>query len=87
MLVVLYIMTPLDVILTWLPILGRARASLRKIEALDPVARAATEADAAAGAGPRRVGLRSSSLELAGRDLRLPAREPTPAASRSGRST
>ena len=29
MLVVLYIMTPLDVILTWLPILGRARVSLR----------------------------------------------------------
>ena len=33
-LVVLYIMTPLDVILTWLPLLGRARISLRRIEAL-----------------------------------------------------
>jgi putative ATP-binding cassette transporter len=35
-LVVLYLMSPLDVILTWLPILGRARASLLKIEALVP---------------------------------------------------
>ena len=33
-LVVLYIMTPLDVILTWLPLLGRAQVSLRRIEAL-----------------------------------------------------
>jgi putative ATP-binding cassette transporter len=36
-LVVLYLMSPLDVILTWLPILGRARASLLKIEALIPM--------------------------------------------------
>jgi putative ATP-binding cassette transporter len=33
-LVVIYIMTPLDVVLTWLPILARARVSLRRIEAL-----------------------------------------------------
>ncbi|MEA2631732.1 MAG: putative pyoverdin transport system ATP-binding/permease protein [Chloroflexota bacterium] len=33
-LIVLYIMTPLDVILTWLPTLGRAQVSLRRIEAL-----------------------------------------------------
>jgi putative ATP-binding cassette transporter len=33
-LVVLFIMTPLDVILTWLPMLGRAQVSLRRIEAL-----------------------------------------------------
>lgn len=35
-LVVLYIMSPLDVIITWLPVLGRARASMLKIEALIP---------------------------------------------------
>ncbi len=35
-LVVLYLMAPLDVILTWLPILGRARASLGKVQALIP---------------------------------------------------
>src|SRR5262249_30750117 len=35
-LVVLYLMTPLDIILTWIPILGRARASLRKVQALIP---------------------------------------------------
>jgi putative ATP-binding cassette transporter len=35
-LVVLYLMTPLDVILTWLPIMGRARVSLQKIQALMP---------------------------------------------------
>jgi putative pyoverdin transport system ATP-binding/permease protein len=35
-LIVLYLMTPLDIILTWVPILGRARASLLKVEALLP---------------------------------------------------
>ena len=35
-LVVLYIMGPLDVILTWLPILGRAKASMQRVEALLP---------------------------------------------------
>jgi putative ATP-binding cassette transporter len=35
-LVVLYLMSPLDIILTWLPILGRARASLLKVQALIP---------------------------------------------------
>jgi putative ATP-binding cassette transporter len=35
-LVVLYLMTPLDVILNWLPVLGRARASLLRVEALIP---------------------------------------------------
>ena len=33
-LVVLYIMTPLDVLLNWVPIIGRARAGLQKIEAV-----------------------------------------------------
>jgi putative pyoverdin transport system ATP-binding/permease protein len=35
-LVVLYLMTPLDTILTWVPILGRARVSLRRVQALIP---------------------------------------------------
>jgi putative ATP-binding cassette transporter len=33
-LVVLYLMTPLDVILTWLPMLGRAQVSLRRVQSL-----------------------------------------------------
>jgi putative ATP-binding cassette transporter len=37
-LVVLYLLTPLDFILTWVPILGRARASLQKVQALIPAA-------------------------------------------------
>ena len=35
-LIILYLMGPLDIILTWLPILGRARASLQKIHDLIP---------------------------------------------------
>src|SRR5262249_44795826 len=35
-LVVLYLMTPLDIILTWVPILGRARVSLHRVQALIP---------------------------------------------------
>ena len=35
-LVVLYLMTPLDTILTWMPIVGRARASLLKVQSLIP---------------------------------------------------
>jgi len=35
-LVVLYLMTPLDIILTWVPVLGRAQVSLRRVEALIP---------------------------------------------------
>jgi putative pyoverdin transport system ATP-binding/permease protein len=35
-LIVLYLMSPLDIILTWLPILGRARASLQKVQDLIP---------------------------------------------------
>jgi putative ATP-binding cassette transporter len=35
-LVVLYLMTPLDMILTWVPILGRARVSLQRVQALIP---------------------------------------------------
>jgi len=35
-LVVLYLMTPLDIILTWVPVLGRAQVSLRRVQALIP---------------------------------------------------
>jgi putative ATP-binding cassette transporter len=35
-LIVLYLMTPLDIILTWVPVLGRAQVSLRRVEALFP---------------------------------------------------
>ena len=35
-LVALYVMGPLDVVLTWLPTLGRARASVERVEALLP---------------------------------------------------
>src|SRR5262249_23285857 len=35
-LVILYLLAPLDALLMWLPILGRARASLSKIQALLP---------------------------------------------------
>lgn len=35
-LVVLFIMSPLDVVLAWVPILGRAGISLRRIQQLDP---------------------------------------------------
>jgi putative ATP-binding cassette transporter len=46
-LVVLYLMTPLDVILTWLPLLGRAGVSLRRIEALGLSLAEAASADLA----------------------------------------
>jgi putative ATP-binding cassette transporter len=35
-LVVLYLMTPLDIILTWVPVLGRAQVSLQRVQALIP---------------------------------------------------
>jgi putative pyoverdin transport system ATP-binding/permease protein len=35
-LVVLYLMTPLDIILTWIPVLGRAQVSLGRVQALIP---------------------------------------------------
>ena len=45
-LVVLYLMGPLDIILTWVPVLGRARASLSKVQALIPtLERRGDEAD------------------------------------------
>jgi putative ATP-binding cassette transporter len=45
-LVVLYLMTPLDIVLTWVPALGRARASLRKVESLLPDIERQAEQDA-----------------------------------------
>ncbi|WP_435021126.1 cyclic peptide export ABC transporter [Tundrisphaera sp. TA3] len=48
MLVVLYIMGPLDVLITWIPTLGRARASLRRIDALLPTLSADAAEDPAA---------------------------------------
>jgi putative ATP-binding cassette transporter len=35
-LVVLYLMTPLDIILTWVPVLGRAQVSLKRVQSLVP---------------------------------------------------
>ncbi len=35
-LVVLYLMTPLDIILTWVPVLGRAQGSLQRVQSLLP---------------------------------------------------
>ena len=35
-LVVLYLMTPLDIILTWVPVIGRAQVSLQRVQALIP---------------------------------------------------
>ncbi len=43
-LIVLYLMSPLDIILTWLPILGRARASLQKVQELIPMLEPLAEA-------------------------------------------
>ncbi len=50
-LIVLYLMKPLDMILTFLPILGQARASLLKIQSLLPELERQGEADTA-GPGP-----------------------------------
>jgi putative ATP-binding cassette transporter len=60
-LVVLYIMTPLEVILTWIPILGRARVSLLKIEALGLSLQAEEEQPSAAPTVPPSF---RSALEL-----------------------
>ncbi len=43
-LIVLYLMSPLDIILTWIPILGRARASLQKVQQLIPMLEPLAEA-------------------------------------------
>lgn len=60
-LVVLYIMGPLDVLITWIPTLGQARASLARIEALMPALDAGPPEDADAPAPALR-----SAIELRG---------------------
>ena len=44
-LIVLFLMSPLDIVLTWLPILGRARASLQKVQDLIPMLGPLAEVD------------------------------------------
>ena len=51
-LVVLYLMTPLDTIVNWLPIVGRAQASLLKVQSLIPALD--RHGDAAEAGRPRR---------------------------------
>ena len=60
LMVVFFIMTPLEVILTWAPMLGRARVSLGKIEALLPSLGAGSDEPP-----PARLAFRES-LELRG---------------------
>ena len=84
--IVLYLMTPLDTILTWIPILSRARASLLKIQALLPEIERHVEEEPAppvprASAGLSRVGEpRWGDLQLPrpGRRPRLRARAAGP---------
>ncbi|WP_406694056.1 cyclic peptide export ABC transporter [Singulisphaera sp. Ch08] len=65
-LVVLFIMSPLDVVLAWVPILGRAGISLRRIQALDPSIQACdSPTDTATPPRSGRVEFRST-IELAG---------------------
>lgn len=68
-LVVLFIMSPLDVVLAWVPILGRAGISLRRIQALDPSIQACNSPDRTDVSPPTsqsdRVEFRST-LELSG---------------------
>jgi putative ATP-binding cassette transporter len=65
-LVVLYLMAPLDTILTWLPIMGRARASLQKIQSLIPALEGHCGTDEGRPASAAQLALRASvSLEAA----------------------
>ncbi len=66
MMVVFFIMTPLEVILTWAPALGRARVSLLKIEGLLPTLEAAAAARPGTGTGTGVVPAFRESLELRG---------------------
>ncbi len=71
-LVVLYLNSPLDVLMTWLPALGRAQASLLKIEALFP-ALDALESEAHLAARP----LGTKTLQLDGLTYEYPAEADT----------
>jgi putative ATP-binding cassette transporter len=65
-LIVLYLMTPLDAILTWLPIVGRARASLLKVQSLIPALEVHRDAAKRLPAPTRPLAFRESvSLESA----------------------
>lgn len=65
-LVVLFIMSPLDVVLAWVPILGRAGISLRRIQALDPsIQTCDSPDDTSAPTRSNRVEFRSA-IELSG---------------------
>ncbi len=59
-LVILYLMGPLDTILTWVPVLGRARASLSKVQALIPTLERRGDEAHERGFPPRRLALRDS---------------------------
>jgi len=67
-LVVLFLMAPLDVILAWVPILGRAGVSLRRIQALDPAVEnlGPFEEPAHSPSQPEAPPAFESSLELSG---------------------
>ena len=61
-LLVLYLMTPLDIILTWMPVAGSGAGSLLKIQALLPEIERRAEAESPSGPGEaRRTANRSAS--------------------------
>ncbi|HEX8202180.1 MAG TPA: cyclic peptide export ABC transporter, partial [Isosphaeraceae bacterium] len=64
-LVVLYIMVPLDVLVRWLPILGRARASLQKIHDLIPTLEARGPEEPPAPPLPFRAAIRLEGVAYA----------------------
>ncbi len=72
-LIVLYLMTPLDAILTWLPIVGRARASLLKIQSLLPALESAPRCGPGL-AGPDEAARVPRIGQPGGRDVRLSRR-------------
>jgi putative ATP-binding cassette transporter len=59
-LVVLYLMTPLDMILTWLPIVGRAQVSLERVESLVPTLKQYGDDNACRSAPTKRLALGDS---------------------------
>ncbi len=65
-LVILYVMSPLNVILTWIPILGRAHVSLQKVEALGLALRDRPSEEPSAPAAASAARAIQSSLELSG---------------------
>ena len=93
-LVVLYLMTPLDIILTWVPVLGRAQVSLARSRPCSPSSsgrrRRRRPVDAEQASRASRVDLpRGRDLHLSRRRRRpgLPARSHRPDASAAARSS